>query len=40
MPDGKDIVGTALGLGATGSLIQDETVHEVFAADIVHLRAA
>ena len=41
MPDGKDIIGTALGLGATGSLlIQDETVHEVFAADIVHLRAA
>lgn len=41
MPDGKDIVGTAIGLGTTGSLlIQDETVHEVFAADIVHLRPA
>ncbi|WP_022869261.1 biotin--[acetyl-CoA-carboxylase] ligase [Yaniella halotolerans] len=41
MPDGKDIVGTAIGLGDTGSLlIQDETMHEVFAADIVHLRSA
>lgn len=41
MPSGKNIVGTALGLGPTGSLlIQDETVHEIFAADIVHLRPA
>lgn len=41
LPDGKDVVGTAIGLGRTGSLlIQDEAVHEVFAADIVHLRPA
>lgn len=41
MPDGKDIVGTAIGLGSTGSLlIHDDTVHEIFAADIVHLRPA
>src|SRR5699024_1331201 len=39
MPDGNDIIGTAVGLGATGSLlIQGETDHEVLAADIVHLR--
>lgn len=41
MPDGKDIVGTAAGLGSTGSLlIQNDTMHEIFAADIVHLRPA
>jgi len=41
MPDGNDIIGTAVGLGATGSLlIQGETDHEVLAADIVHLRPA
>lgn len=41
MPDGKDIVGTAIGLGSTGSLlIHNDTMHEVFAADIVHLRPA
>lgn len=41
MPDGEDVVGTAIGLGTTGSLlIQDKTMHEVFAADIVHLRPA
>src|SRR5699024_10539576 len=41
MPDGNDIIGTAVGLGATGSLlIQGETDPEVLAADIVHLRPA
>lgn len=41
MPDGKDVVGTAVGLGQTGSLlIQGETIQEIFAADIVHLRPA
>lgn len=40
MPDGKDIVGTAVGLGTKGSLlVQDDIVHEIFAADIIHLRA-
>lgn len=41
MPNGQDLVGTAIGLGPTGSLvIAGETTHEVFAADIVHLRPA
>jgi len=41
MPDGKNIIGTAVGLGQTGSLlIQGETIEEIFAADIVHLRPA
>lgn len=41
MPDGNHIHGTAIGLGSTGSLIvRDETDHEIFAADIVHLRPA
>lgn len=41
LPDGKDVVGTATGLGPTGSLlIRAATTHEVFAADIVHLRPA
>lgn len=41
MPNGKNIIGTAMGLGPTGSLlIASETIHEVFAADIVHLRPA
>lgn len=41
MPDGNDIIGRAVGLGPTGSLlIRGETVHEVLAADIVHLRPA
>lgn len=41
MPDGKDIIGTAVGLGQTGSLlIAGETIQEIFAADIVHLRPA
>src|SRR5699024_12200853 len=41
MPDGKNIIGTAMGLGPTGSLlIADETLQEIFAADIVHLRPA
>lgn len=39
MPDGKNVVGTAVGLGSTGSLlIQGQTIQEIFAADIVHLR--
>lgn len=41
MPDGRNVVGTAIGLGTTGSLlIRDDVVHEVYAADIVHLRPA
>lgn len=41
MPNGKNIEGTAVGLGPTGSLlIAGETLQEVFAADIVHLRRA
>lgn len=41
MPNGKDVFGTAVGLGSTGSLlIQGETIQEIFAADIVHLRPA
>ena len=41
MPDGKNIIGTAMGLGSTGSLlIAGETLQEIFAADIVHLRPA
>lgn len=41
MPDGNHVQGTALGLGSTGSLlIQADKVHEVFAADIIHLRPA
>lgn len=41
MPDGHHIVGTATGLGPTGSLlIRNATTHEIFAADIVHLRPA
>ncbi len=41
MPDGNDIIGTAVGLGSTGSLlIRGDIDHEVLAADIVHLRPA
>jgi BirA family biotin operon repressor/biotin-[acetyl-CoA-carboxylase] ligase len=41
MPDGHDVYGTAVGLGATGSLVvRSDTDHEIFAADIVHLRPA
>lgn len=41
MPDGKNVIGTAMGLGPTGSLlIAGETLQEIFAADIVHLRPA
>lgn len=41
MPDGKDIVGKAIGLGPTGSLrVENETIHDVYAADIKHLRSA
>ena len=41
LPDGKNIIGTAMGLGPTGSLlIAGETLQEIFAADIVHLRPA
>lgn len=41
MPDGRDVYGTAVGLGTTGSLIvRGETDQEIFAADIVHLRPA
>ena len=41
MPDGKNIIGTATGLGPSGSLlIAGETPQEIFAADIVHLRPA
>jgi BirA family biotin operon repressor/biotin-[acetyl-CoA-carboxylase] ligase len=41
MPDGNHIHGTAVGLGSTGSLIvRSDTDHEIFAADIVHLRPA
>lgn len=41
MPDGNHVYGTAVGLGETGSLlIQGETLQEIFAADIVHLRPA
>ena len=39
MPDGNHVHGTAVGLGSTGSLlVRSETVQEIFAADIVHLR--
>jgi len=41
IPDGNHIHGIAVGLGSTGSLIvRSETDHEIFAADIVHLRPA
>ncbi|GAA2024498.1 biotin--[acetyl-CoA-carboxylase] ligase [Yaniella flava] len=41
LPDGNDVTGTAVGLGPTGSLlIQGETIQEIFAGDIVHLRPA
>ena len=41
MPDGNDVHGTAVGLGPTGSLlIRGETIQEIFAGDIVHLRPA
>ncbi len=41
LPNGKNVLGTAVGLGPTGSLlIAGETMQEIFAADIVHLRPA
>lgn len=41
MPGGQDVVGTAIGLGQTGSLlVEHQQIEEVFAADIIHLRPA